>query len=175
MRLITKVAPVPRAASLRIFELANFPADGVTTYFDRHWKRVNGKIPFDPSQSLETDRRAVNPAPDIAGLYAVPPSRGKLYRLWRRKFRWFWAKGHDGEPDLDNGGAGMSILQLMLMQMRQHNPSVFRPGRRIRDVDFKLHAPQNTTIEGNYSNEHLRGLRVFPESRAKDIVQMTPQ
>jgi hypothetical protein len=34
-------------------------------------------------------------------------------------------KGHDGEPDLDNGGAGMSILQLMLMQTRGNTILLF--------------------------------------------------
>src|SRR6202000_3078158 len=32
-----------------------------------------------------------------------------------QRFSWFWRTGHDYIPDLDNGGAGMIALQLMLM------------------------------------------------------------
>jgi hypothetical protein len=44
-----------------------------TTWFDQHWKRVDGRILFDDSQALETRRPATNPAPDIAGLKSVLP------------------------------------------------------------------------------------------------------
>ncbi|HVW12083.1 MAG TPA: DUF5703 domain-containing protein [Bryobacteraceae bacterium] len=45
----------------------------LTTYFDQHWPRVNGKLRFDPSAALETRQTAVDPAPDIAGLMDVLP------------------------------------------------------------------------------------------------------
>ncbi|MES2392764.1 MAG: DUF5703 domain-containing protein [Acidobacteriota bacterium] len=228
-------------------------AEAVVTYFDEHWKRVKGKILMEDSQSLETDRPSVNPAPDVAGLRALlprllglpvglttteervqwkrmlaevpelprgrtnkagvhpepeteadakgkeilwtaerwtPMSDGKPgnsenpelyavfpYRLFgvgmpelqlardtfaarrfkamtcwtqdgidaadlgmadeaRRqvvanfttygveRFGWFWAKGHDWEPDMDNGGAGMMTLQSMLLQTRGRQDAV---------------------------------------------------
>ncbi len=34
---------------------------------------------------------------------------------WER-FKWFWKPGHDWIPDMDNGGAGMATLQMMIMQ-----------------------------------------------------------
>ncbi len=44
----------------------------ILTFFDQHWKReANGKIRFEPAQSLETWRVAVNPLPEIAGLRSV--------------------------------------------------------------------------------------------------------
>lgn len=44
-------------------------ADEVTKFYDLHYKRdENGKIRFDPAQSLETWHTAVNPLPEIAGL-----------------------------------------------------------------------------------------------------------
>ena len=279
-------------------------AEAVTTYFDRHWKRVDGKIRFDPSQSLETDRPSVNPAPDVDGLHAILPRlialptslttaaerdqwrrtltdlppipRGRTnkagqhpepetnadpngkeilwtaerwtpgpgvkpsnsenpelyavfpYRLFgvglpelqlardtfaarrhrdmtcwtqngmdaadlglageaRRnvvanftdygleRFRWFWAKGNDAEPDMDNGGAGMTALQLMLLQVRGDKILLFPAWPKDWNVEFKLHAPRNTTIEGSYREGHLQRLHVEPASRSRDVIQMQPQ
>lgn len=49
-------------------------ADAVVAFFDRHWKRgPDGKIRFDPAQSLETWHVAVNPQPEVAGLRYVLP------------------------------------------------------------------------------------------------------
>jgi hypothetical protein len=45
-------------------------AEQVTTFYDRHYFLDNrGKIHFGPAQSLETYHIAVNPMPEIAGLY----------------------------------------------------------------------------------------------------------
>lgn len=38
------------------------------------------------------------------------------------------------------------------------------------DVDFKLHAPGQTVVEGVLKGGKLESLKVTPESRAKDIV-----
>lgn len=44
----------------------------VIQFYDEHWKRgEDGKILFDPSQSLETWQTAINPMPEIAGLQYV--------------------------------------------------------------------------------------------------------
>jgi alpha-L-fucosidase 2 len=273
----------------------------VTTYFDEHWKKVAGKLHFDPSQSLETDRPAVNPAPDIAGLMFVLPrllalpetltmaeqrsrwkqmlvdlpplprgttnAEGKqpepeteadpagkpilwtaahwtptrngrpgnvenpeLYAVFpyqlfgvglpdlelarntfsarrfpamtcwtqggmdaavlglaeeaRRhvvanftaygveRFPWFWRQGHDSEPDLDNGGAGSVALELMVLQERGDKLLLLPAWPKEWDVEFKLHAPRNTTVEGRYASGRLERLVVTPESRRKDIVLM---
>jgi alpha-L-fucosidase 2 len=47
-------------------------ADSIITFFAQHWKYdANGKIRFEPSESLETWHEAVNPLPEIAGLKYV--------------------------------------------------------------------------------------------------------
>ena len=47
-------------------------ASEVIQFYDEHWKRgKDGKILFDPSQSLETWQTAINPMPEIAGLQNV--------------------------------------------------------------------------------------------------------
>lgn len=49
-------------------------ADAVITYYNEHWKRgADGKILFEPAQSIETYQTATNPTPDIAGLMSVLP------------------------------------------------------------------------------------------------------
>lgn len=299
-------------------------ATEVTTYFDQHWKRVDGKLLFDPSQSLEGDRPASNPAPDIAGLKSVlprlialpheltspaqraawtktlgdlpalpkghtdrngihpaqpdeaerdgkeilwtadewgnaikhgkteissaphgaggaskknnrPPSgenpelysvfpyrlfgvelpdlelarntfnarRFKASTCWAQdgidaadlgladeaesmaianfrdygveRFKWFWAKGHDWEPDLDNGGVGQITLQSMIMQIRGNKILLLPAWPKEWNVDFKLHAPHNTVIEGRYENGKLQSLRVSPAFRLHDIQELDPQ
>lgn len=49
-------------------------AKQIMLFYDQHWKRDgNGKIRFDPAQSLETWHTAVNPLPEIVGLrYLIP-------------------------------------------------------------------------------------------------------
>ena len=53
----------------------------ILTFFDQHWKReANGKIRFEPAQSLETWRVAVNPLPEIAGIRSVVSKMAELPR-----------------------------------------------------------------------------------------------
>ena len=50
-------------------------ADPLISFFERYWpnRDANGKIVFDPAQSLETWHVAVNPLPEIAGLSFLLP------------------------------------------------------------------------------------------------------
>jgi hypothetical protein len=38
------------------------------------------------------------------------------------------------------------------------------------DVDFKLHAPKQTVIEGRYLNGKLESLKVTPVERKEDVI-----
>jgi hypothetical protein len=69
----------------------------------------------------------------------------------------------------------MTALQSMLLQLRGDKVLLFPAWPKDWDVDFKLHAPHNTTIAGSYRDGRLQSLRVEPASRAKDVVQMEPQ
>ncbi|MFP5041452.1 DUF5703 domain-containing protein [Parasediminibacterium sp. JCM 36343] len=86
------------------------------------------------------------------------------------KFKWFWSKGHDYEPDMDNGGAGQIILQNMLLQNRGDKILLFPAWPKGWDVDFKLYAPKNTIVEGVLKDGKLQQLKVTPEARKKDVV-----
>jgi hypothetical protein len=90
------------------------------------------------------------------------------------RFPWYWKARNDWIPDLDNGGSGMVTLQLMLMQC---------DGKRIQllpawpvdwTVDFKLHAPYQTTVEGHVEQGKLSNLKVTPAARAKDVIVVQP-
>ena len=91
------------------------------------------------------------------------------------RFKWFWKEGHDAEPDMDNGGAGMSILQLMLLQTVNGKVLLMPAWPKEWNVDFKLHAPGNTTVRGIFHDGQLQRLDVTPPAHAGQIVKMTPQ
>lgn len=87
-----------------------------------------------------------------------------------QRFQWFWRVGHDWIPDLDNGGAGMSTVELMLMQTDGRSILLLPAWPKEWTADFKLHAPFQTTVEGHVENGKITGLHVTPAARAKDVV-----
>ncbi len=258
-------------------------ADPIIAFFDRYWPKrdPNGKIIFDPAQSLEALPWTVNPMPEIAGLrfilprllalpktvtteaqrtrwtrilkempplpvaevngvkllrpsgsfkggnysenpelYAVFPYRlfgvGKpdldmaraTYdkRVNRHNFGWcqdsiqaaclglgdeagrqvadrakringgyrfpaMWT-GFDSIPDQDHGVNILTTLQCMLLQSDGNKLYVLPAWPKSWNVSFKLHAPSNTTVEGVFKAGKLEQLKVTPESRRKDVVNM---
>ncbi len=89
-----------------------------------------------------------------------------------RRFPAFWGPGHDWVPDHNWGGSGMIGLQEMLLQTHGHTIYLLPAWPKDWDVDFKLHAPQDTVVEGTYRGRRLTVLRVSPPHRRKDIVVM---
>jgi hypothetical protein len=89
-------------------------------------------------------------------------------------FRWFWSKNSDWIPDVDNGGAGMTTLQLMLMQCDGKRIQILPAWPNEWTADFKLHAPYQTTVEGHVEHGKLTQLKVTPSKRAKDVVVVQP-
>jgi alpha-L-fucosidase 2 len=90
-------------------------------------------------------------------------------------FRWFWKAGGDWIPDLDNGGTGMITLQLMLMQTDGKRIQLLPAWPSDWTVDFKLHAPFRTTVEGHVENGKVTNIKVTPQQRAKDVVVLTAE
>ena len=86
-----------------------------------------------------------------------------------RRFPTFWGPGHDWVPDHNWGGSGMIGLQEMLMQCFGNEILLFPAWPNEWDVNFKLHAPMNTTVEGEFKNGKLVNFKVFPENRRKDV------
>lgn len=87
-----------------------------------------------------------------------------------QRFPWFWKPGHDWTPDMDNGGAGMSILQLMLMQTIGRKILLLPAWPANWNVQFKLHAPDHTTVQGTVENGRVVALTVTPASRRRDVM-----
>ncbi len=257
-------------------------ADPIIAFFDQYWPKrdANGKIIFDPAQSLEALPWTVNPMPEIAGLRFILPRLLALpkittteaqrtrwarilrelpplpvaevkgvkllrpsgsfkegqysenpelyavfpYRLFgvgrpdldmaratydkrvnRHNFGWcqdsiqaaclglgdeagrqvvaratshqayrfpaMWV-GFDWIPDQDHGVNILTTLQFMLLQADGKKLYVLPAWPKNWDVSFKLHAPYNTTVEGVYKAGKLEQLKVTPQSRAKDVVNM---
>ena len=87
-----------------------------------------------------------------------------------RRFPTWWGPGHDWVPDHNWGGSGMIGLQEMLLQTVGDKIYLLPAWPKGWNVDFKLHAPKRTVIEGVYRDGKLERLKVTPKSRAKDVV-----
>lgn len=92
-----------------------------------------------------------------------------------RRFPAFWGPGYDWTPDHNWGGSGMIGLQEMLMQCDGKRIILFPAWPKDWDVHFKLHAPYQTTVEGVLKNGKLTDLKVIPESRKADVLNMILQ
>lgn len=86
-----------------------------------------------------------------------------------RRFPTFWGPGHDWVPDHNWGGSGMIGLQEMLLQTVGDKIHILPCWPKEKDVYFKLHAPQNTTVEVEYSGGRIQKLEVLPANRMKDV------
>jgi len=86
------------------------------------------------------------------------------------RFPAFWGPGHDWTPDHNWGGSGMLQLQEMLMQTDGRRILLFPCWPADLDVQFRLYAPYETSVECCLSGGHIRRLIVTPESRKKDIL-----
>lgn len=87
-----------------------------------------------------------------------------------RRYPTFWGPGHDWVPDHNWGGSGMIGVQEMLMQVVGDKIYLFPAWPKEWNVDFKLHAPGNTIVEGNLNNGKVKNLKVTPQQRKKDII-----
>ena len=92
-----------------------------------------------------------------------------------QQFPWFWSKNSDWIPDMDNGGSGMMTLQLMLLQCDGQRIQLVPAWPEDWTADFKLHAPDETTVAGHVEHGKVTHLKVTPAARAKDVVIVTPQ
>lgn len=85
------------------------------------------------------------------------------------RFPAFWGPNFDWVPDQDHGANGMMGLQHMLMQCDGRRILLFPAWPRDWDVDFRLHAPLRTVVEGTYRAGKLIRLTVTPPQRRKDV------
>ena len=90
------------------------------------------------------------------------------------RFPAFWTAGNDYMPDQDHGGNLLMALQCMLLQADEGKIQVLPAWPPEWDVEFKLHAPRQTTVEGTVRGGKLVAIEVTPEPRRADVVVLPP-
>jgi hypothetical protein len=80
-----------------------------------------------------------------------------------------WSPNWDWVPDQNHGGNLMETAQLMLMQCEGDKIALLPAWPKEWDVNFKLHAPMQTTVECEFRKGKIIKLVVQPESRRKNI------
>jgi hypothetical protein len=85
------------------------------------------------------------------------------------RFPAFWGPNYDWIPDQDHGCVSMTALQRMLMQTDGQKIYLLPAWPVDWDVDFKLHAPFKTIVQGTVRKGRVEKLQVTPENRRKDI------
>ena len=88
------------------------------------------------------------------------------------RFPAFWGPNQVGQLDQSHGGVTMTALQAMLMQVVGKKIYLFPAWPKDWDVNFKLHALYNTTVEGELRGGKVVSLKVTPKSREADVVNM---
>jgi len=88
------------------------------------------------------------------------------------RFPAFWGPGFDWAPDHNWGGSGMIGLQEMLLQATEDKIFLFPSWPKEWDVHFKLHLPENTTVEAELTDGKLHKINVVPSHREKDVINM---
>jgi alpha-L-fucosidase 2 len=86
------------------------------------------------------------------------------------RFPAFWGPNFDWIPDQDHGAVACMALQRMLMQWDDSNIHLLPAWPKEWDVDFRLHAPGRTVVEGRVVQGQLVDFRITPESRRNDVV-----
>ena len=136
-------------------------------------------VPADRAALCKQDYSWMANVVNMAAL-GLPDSAKKrvIYKLAnieapQARFPAFFGPGHDWLPDHNWGGSGMVGLQEMLMAADPYGDGkiyLLPAWPKEWDVDFKLHAPQQTTVEASIRGGKVVSLKTFPESRQKDIV-----
>jgi len=86
------------------------------------------------------------------------------------RFPAFWGPNYDWTPDQDHGGVLLKAVQAMLLQTEGKKIFLLPAWPREWDVDFKLHAPYRTVVQGRFENGRFTQLSVLPADRRDDVV-----
>ena len=85
------------------------------------------------------------------------------------RFPVFWGPNYDWTPDQDHGGILTAALQSVVMQIDGDDIYLLPALPPEWDVEFKLHAPKNTVVEGKTLRGKITTLTVTPAERRKDV------
>ena len=87
------------------------------------------------------------------------------------RFPTMWGPNYDWTPDQCHGSVAMTAMQRMLVQYEGDEIYLFPAWPKNWDVDFKLKAPKNTSIEGSFKNGEITSLKALPKEREKDVIR----
>lgn len=90
------------------------------------------------------------------------------------RFPAMWGPIYDAVPDVDHGANILTTLQLMAFQVDGRQIRILPAWPEAWDVSFKLHAPQNTTVECVYRHGLIERLAVDPPHRRRDVICTVP-
>jgi hypothetical protein len=111
----------------------------------------------------------------LAYLGDAAQARSRLVTRARSKdascrFPAFWGPNFDWTPDQCHGGVLMKATQAMLLQSEGDQIFVLPAWPDDWNVDFKLRAPRQTTVEGIVRDGVLTSLTVTPPERMADVL-----
>lgn len=104
---------------------------------------------------------------DEAAQYAVTKLSDRASAC---RFPAYFGPGHDWMPDIEWGGCASTGLQEMLLACDEKKIMILPAWPKDWDVDFKLHAPKQTTVECELKGGKIVKMKVTPKSRRKDLV-----
>jgi len=117
---------------------------------------------------------------DIFMAYLGLTDQAREYLVGRAKnkhagsrFPAFWGPDYDWIPDQDHGGVLLKALQAMLMQTDGKKIYLLPAWPKDWNVDFKLHAPYQTVLEGRVRNGKIVDLKIHPTVRKNDVIGIT--
>jgi len=91
------------------------------------------------------------------------------------RFPIFWGPNYDWIPDQDNGGILNCAVQSLALQTDGDRIFVAPALPKAWNVDFKLYAAKNTTVQGVIRDGKIESLTVDPAERAKDVEICLPE
>jgi len=109
---------------------------------------------------------------EMAAGYIVERAKNKHEES---RFPAFWGPNFDWIPDQDHGGNLMMGLQAMILQADDGKIQLLPAWPMDWDLDFRLHAPYRTIVEGRVRDGQLVDVSVTPESRRKDVIIVESQ
>jgi uncharacterized protein DUF5703 len=93
----------------------------------------------------------------------------------RFRFPVMWGPNFDWLPDQDHGANLLEVAQLMVLQPAGEKLYVLPCWPASWNVSFRLHAPRDTLVEGEWRDGAMRRLVVTPPRRQADVVIGPPR
>jgi len=86
------------------------------------------------------------------------------------RFPIMWGPNYDWVPDQCHGSNLINTIQQMLLQSDGDKILLAPAWPKGWEVDFKLHAPHQTTVAASIRNGRIENLVVTPKEREKDVI-----